>query len=322
MRLIISVVALLAVTVALFAVIGPNANTTLYEDPIDPSTIPGYSVTIRTDGDGNGTVAITSVSADLDVTYTASPSPGGSFLGWYDSDSLISGTSTCTVSATSDKVLTATFGTSDQCLVVYDWDYPDYAAGGTATKPALYGMVYSISALEDSLDDDSTPRLATVQVTSPSSLVEYDAACIVALVDYLDSITGNLTALAKADLVLRFVQTNILYTSDAEQYAAEEFWATPFETLCSQRGDCEDTAVLYAAIMAAMGYNVALIQFPTHLGAAIEVSGVTGGSEFVSGSITYTYCETATDGYSPIGALSSSNQITDGTVIPITVVST
>jgi len=44
--------------------------------------------------------------------------------------------------------------------------------------------------------------------------------------------------------ILRWVQRNIKYTSDKDQYKTAEYWASVNETLGSKKGDCEDMAVL------------------------------------------------------------------------------
>lgn len=44
--------------------------------------------------------------------------------------------------------------------------------------------------------------------------------------------------------ILRWVHHNITYTSDTIQYKESEKWATVAETLVSNKGDCEDGAVL------------------------------------------------------------------------------
>ena len=55
-----------------------------------------------------------------------------------------------------------------------------------------------------------------------------------------------------------------------------------------------------------MGFDVALIGFSDHMGAAIVVDGVSDGQTYTSGEIVYTYCETATDQAWGIGNISPS----------------
>ena len=56
---------------------------------------------------------------------------------------------------------------------------------------------------------------------------------------------------AKAAYCLSWVQSNIKYVSDKEQFGLEEFWMIPQEILNTRRGDCDDGAILLANLLAA-----------------------------------------------------------------------
>ena len=45
-----------------------------------------------------------------------------------------------------------------------------------------------------------------------------------------------------------WVDLNITYQLDSEQYGIREYWASPSEVLASRKGDCEDMAILYIEI--------------------------------------------------------------------------
>jgi predicted transglutaminase-like cysteine proteinase len=57
---------------------------------------------------------------------------------------------------------------------------------------------------------------------------------------------------ARVGLINRAVDMAISPASDLQQWGVADRWSTPFETLQSNRGDCEDYAILkYAALLAA-----------------------------------------------------------------------
>ena len=57
---------------------------------------------------------------------------------------------------------------------------------------------------------------------------------------------------ARVGLINRAVDTAISPASDERQWGVADRWSTPFETLRSSRGDCEDYAILkYAALLVA-----------------------------------------------------------------------
>jgi len=52
----------------------------------------------------------------------------------------------------------------------------------------------------------------------------------------------------KMKKIARWVQQNITYLTDKENYGVPEFWAPPVFTLAKQSGDCEDGAFLMASL--------------------------------------------------------------------------
>ncbi len=53
----------------------------------------------------------------------------------------------------------------------------------------------------------------------------------------------------KAYKSLIWVLNNLQYVTDPIQYHTPEYWAFPYETMKSKKGDCEDGAILLASIM-------------------------------------------------------------------------
>lgn len=130
--------------------------------------------------------------------------------------------------------------------------------------------------------------------------------------DYLEFVTyedGQIKAMADrlievysdpedaANCILAFVQTGFPYTSEDREY-----WRYPVETLVDN-GDCEDKAVLFAAIMKAAGYDVALIVFDEHAMAGVVLWNEPkyGTQEyfhwFTSDGRRYYTCETTSGGW-------------------------
>jgi transglutaminase-like putative cysteine protease len=71
--------------------------------------------------------------------------------------------------------------------------------------------------------------------------------------------------------VLNFVQANIKYSFDSVTTGHEDWPRYPIETLMECTGDCEDVAILCAAIIARLGFQVVLLLYPEHL--AFGVAG-------------------------------------------------
>ncbi|MBI4319447.1 MAG: hypothetical protein HY675_13245 [Chloroflexi bacterium] len=100
---------------------------------------------------------------------------------------------------------------------------------------------------------------------------------------------------------LAFTQQCIRYAHDQAPDTGEliEYPKYPIETLMEEAGDCEDQAILTAALLKRMGYDVALLFCPGH--AALGVAGAQGlpGTYFTDPStgIQYFYAETTGDGW-------------------------
>lgn len=74
--------------------------------------------------------------------------------------------------------------------------------------------------------------------------------------------------------VLKFVQACFPYSSDQETTGHEDWPRYPIETLVDGTGDCEDLAVLCAAVIARLGFPTVLLLYPRHL--AFGVAGAEG----------------------------------------------
>jgi|GEM_PF-3158728 hypothetical protein len=87
--------------------------------------------------------------------------------------------------------------------------------------------------------------------------------------------------------VLSFVQ-NIRYTDDV----GGEYPRFPIETLIDGTGDCEDTAILLAAILDSWGLDCVLLSPAGHMALGLAVNGMEGTSYSLNGK-KYYYVETS-----------------------------
>lgn len=117
--------------------------------------------------------------------------------------------------------------------------------------------------------------------------------------EYLSAVATSLESQASTagytgwDLVqftTAFVQ-NLTYISETQEYVRY-----PIETLKDKGGDCEDTAILLAALLTEMGYDAMLVHAPGHMMAAVACSNC-GGATLEYGSKEYVLIETT----APVG---------------------
>lgn len=106
---------------------------------------------------------------------------------------------------------------------------------------------------------------------------------------------------------LAFVQ-HLAYTSDNVTTGFDEYPRSPFESLVDQGGDCEDTSILYASILAAWGLQPVLLSTNDHMGVGTPEGGAGSVSVAVSAGAAgaavewngrrFHYTETTGDGWS------------------------
>ena len=192
--------------------------------------------------------------------------------------------------------------TSGYTVKEYTWDY----LGGVFTC--------SLGLKNADFPTSSVDRSPTYWASSVD-FVQYDN----------DTITSAVATLAKlykqafgtepqpdqryADFILAFVQGSISYVSDQNKYGYTEYYAFPVETLNKKTGDCEDTAILCAALYKKAGFSAALLLLPSHMMVGVALSeyqvpdhGDYG--EILSQSIggkTFYAGETTTDSPQPVG---------------------
>ncbi|MFA6332308.1 MAG: PEGA domain-containing protein [Methanoregula sp.] len=118
------------------------------------------------------------------------------------------------------------------------------------------------------------PTNMTKSTLAAYAISERDREYLHVLVKRLKDASGYTSYNARNDYrnVVAFVQ-GVEYRSDGGSGQANEYWKYPIETLGDGSGDCEDTAILAAALLKEMGYDVAVVILPGDFGhAAVAVA--------------------------------------------------
>jgi len=134
------------------------------------------------------------------------------------------------------------------------------------------------------------------------AFVDYTEDTVGTICDMLAVYTEHMSDARLANFVLSFVQQATAYETDDDYNGSGDYFKYPAETLYDMRGDCEDTSILYCALMKRMGYDVALCEYvgegyegKGHMAAAVYIeSGIRGVYYEVDGK-RYYYCETTSD---------------------------
>ncbi len=173
--------------------------------------------------------------------------------------------------------------------VQYTWTYGDEEL--TYTLDILYD---DYAAARDSIPVSERRH---TDADGDARFVTYSDRYVALIAKDLDAMASErgLSKTESADFILTFVQS-LEYRSDADQYGTDEYWALPVETLFLKSGDCEDTSILYCAMMSSLGYRTSILLFPSHAAAGLNIDGITGQSYL--GQLKYYYCETTSTGYS------------------------
>ncbi len=331
-----AVLVILVIAVAAILIYEPSGTTDDPDDDVPVDTADGIYAGPTFDPD-MGDVSVTSFDGDT-ITFTAFPKDGYGFLYWTDTDGhVLTRSTSMTFPAIGDRDAVAVFGVEDGHVSEVVWHVPTFNPDGTVSfdRTAVLSMRMDPDAYRASLASD-VQRSGTHSVPTPAGLCSVDGA-MEDVVTYLGTYAEGLTNLQRAILVLSFVQDAVGYQLDRDQFGEEEFWATPFETLYSQYGDCEDTAVLFVSLASALGVESGLVMFDSdrvgtpdsgHLSVAVALRGsenVTGdAATFTLEGKVWAYGETAFDltsdtDYRPlIGVLSTNYSLAHATFTPVT----
>lgn len=164
------------------------------------------------------------------------------------------------------------------------------------------------------------PTTVTPALLSEYSINEREQEYFHALVNRLKDASESKSYRARNDYhnVVAFVQS-IAYEKDIDPVTGteSEYPKHPIETLAEGRGDCEDTAILAAALLREMDYNVAVVLLPEHAAVAVACDSCNGYYYPLEGR-KYYYLETAIEGgYTSLGTMDTKYQSAKGQVIPL-----
>jgi hypothetical protein len=154
--------------------------------------------------------------------------------------------------------------------------------------------------LYDYYKEQPHPRNVSSGTFSSYAISERDRSYLHNLVEKLKDASGFKSYSARNDYqnVVAFVQ-GITYQPDIDPVTKGEtdYWKYPIETLADGNGDCEDTAILTAALLKEMGHDVAIVILPEHAAVAVACTNCNGYYYPIDGR-RYYYLETTGTGFS------------------------
>lgn len=200
-------------------------------------------------------------------------------LGWNPLHYLLSSPSVPAETVTLNELS----GSDDVISRSYDWSYDNRSwTWNLAIPKDLYDYYRSI--------ERAPVADYSIYVTHPLD----DIFCE-ELASRLSEEAGNrdFDSLETLQFAAAFVQ-DLAYLSEVEEYPKY-----PIETLVDKGGDCEDTAILMAALLHAMGYDAVLVNLsspypgePGHMAVGVAFPGLSQGTMFTYENIDYYYLET------------------------------
>lgn len=148
-------------------------------------------------------------------------------------------------------------------------------------------------------------------------LSDYDRQCVRSLVGSFreGGVKANYTDADNMGNVISFVQS-LQYVSDRESKREKEYARFPVETLVDGEGDCEDMAILAAAILHEMGYGVLLVILPDHMALAVDCDESCEGIYYEYGGRRYFYLEVTSAGWS-VGQIPQEFRNSQAQLVPL-----
>lgn len=109
---------------------------------------------------------------------------------------------------------------------------------------------------------------------------------------------AELSPFDQASNVLCFAQSCVRYEHDWITHDGCDDWPNyPIESLYERLGDCEDHAILAAAILKRLGFDVALLSMPGHMAVGLAVAPNATGWGVVVDGVRYLFGETTASGW-------------------------
>lgn len=131
----------------------------------------------------------------------------------------------------------------------------------------------------------------------------YDQGVISTIVEQFESLQEeyDLSKREVVDLAVGFVQ-GLRYTEDSVTSSYDQYSNYPVETLIQQGGDCEDSAILMAALIQELGYGCVLLELrpsdaPNHMALGILGDRSINGTYYEYNDNRYYFLETTGKGW-------------------------
>ncbi len=128
------------------------------------------------------------------------------------------------------------------------------------------------------------------------ALSEYDRPYLQGIVQKFRESGEDRSEREVVEHLISFVQS-LPYTSDNLTTGYDEYPRYPLETLVDNGGDCEDTAILAAALLNEMGYGAVLLQLPDHMAVGVACPEPPAGTCYEFEGSRYCYLETTGRGW-------------------------
>jgi transglutaminase-like putative cysteine protease len=184
----------------------------------------------------------------------------------------------------------------------YTWEFPSRPGFGSRMPGSHFFTELTINK-QRYIQYQQRPRELNPQ--------EFDTYVTISIPE-IEALADQLSQLAQAQHysaydqlcnTLAFVQQTICYTDDLSPQTGKliEYPKYPLETLVEKKGDCEDQSILAAALLAALGYKVALLILPVHVALGVAGFDDKPGSRVVhpASGVRYLYAETTAPNWLP-----------------------
>lgn len=176
--------------------------------------------------------------------------------------------------------------TGERKIRIYKWQYNDLPFELPLSLPKATYDYYKNRNIHRIPTTD--PSVYSIYVTHPD-----DDEGINSLATYFNKKVAehDLNTIEKINLIASFVQS-LRYTSDNETTPYDEYPRYPIETLVDEGGDCEDTSILLASILKAMGFRVILVLLPEVEHCVVGIAGEGTGTYTQHNGVHYYLIET------------------------------